>query len=156
VPVRQQFKTHDVASADYILQQQIRDYESLPISSEMMSKNPRPRSSPPPGLDKPPIPWTTGQTFTVRRHKPPPPFMSPYKIPRPPIPENLQQLTQLEYCLSHQPLEGETCDDTMSFTITKEIRVRDGKAAQVVVTNGGLVAKIYDPLFYPAYINSYT
>jgi len=82
--------------------------------------------------------------------------MSPYKNPRPPIPENLQQLTQLEYCLSHHPLEGATCDDdTMSFTITKELRVADGLGAQIVVANGDLVAKIYDPLFYPAYLNPY-
>ena len=66
-------------------------------------------------------------------------------------------MTQLEYCLSWHPLEGSTCDDvTFSFTITKELRVCDGRGAQIVVANGDLVAKIYDPLFYPAYQNSST
>ena len=73
--------------------------------------------------------------------------------------DNLQKLTQLEYCLSWHPLEGSTCDDddaTFSFTITKELRVCDGRGAQIVIANGDLVAKIYDPLFYPAYENSST
>jgi len=52
-------------------------------------------------------------------------------------------------------LEGVTYDDTMSFTITKELCVGDGRGAQIVVANGDLVAKIYDPLFYPAYVNPY-
>jgi len=78
--------------------------------------------------------------------------MSPYPNRRPPFPDNLQKITQLEYCLSWHPLEGSTCDDvTFSFTITKEIRVGDGHRAQIVVANGDRVAKIYDPLYYPAY-----
>jgi hypothetical protein len=125
----------------------------------MSSKIPPLRFSPAPDLDKPRIPYTVGQTFTVRRHIPPPPFMTPYPNRRPPFPDNLQKLTQLEYCLSWHPLEGSTCDDddaTFSFTITKELRVCDGRGAQIVIANGDLVAKIYDPLFYPAYENSST
>jgi serine/threonine protein kinase len=123
----------------------------------MSSKIPHPGLYRPPDLDKPRIPYTVGQTFTVRRHIPPAPFMSPYPNRRPPFPDNLQKLTQLEYCLSWHPLEGSTCDDvTFSFTITKEVRVCDGRGAQVVVVNGDLVAKIYDPLFYPPYENSST
>ena len=81
--------------------------------------------------------------------------MPPYPNRRPLFPNNLQKLTQLEYCLSWHPLEGSTCDDvTFSFTITKELRVGDGRGAQIVVANDDLVAKIYDPLFYSAYQNS--
>jgi hypothetical protein len=110
--------------------------------------------APAPDLDKPHIPYTIGQTFTVRRHIPPPPFLSPYPNRRPSFPDNLQKLTQLEYCLSWHPLEGSTCDDdTFSFIIIKELRVCDGGGAQIVVANGNLVAKIYDPLYYPAYKN---
>ncbi|KAN0073259.1 hypothetical protein V8E54_008479 [Elaphomyces granulatus] len=117
------------------------------------------RYSPAPDLDKPHIPYTVGQTFTVRRHIPPPPFLSPYRSypnGRRPSPDNLQEQTQLEYCLSRHPLEGSICDDVSStFTITRELRVGDGRGAQIVVANDGdLVAKIYDPLYYPAYKNS--
>jgi hypothetical protein len=125
------------------------------VPSDMSSKIPPLRVSPAPDLDKPRIPYTVGQTFTVRRHIPPPPFLQPYPNRRPPFPDNLQKLTQLEYCLSWHQLEGSTCDDvTFSFTITKELRVCDGRGAQIVVVNSDLVAKIYDPLFYPAYKNS--
>ena len=125
-----------------------------PVSSDMSSKIPPLRHSPAPDLDRPHVPYTVGQTFTVRSHRPPPPFMSPYPNRRPPFPDNLQKLTQLEYCLSWHPLEGSTCDDvTFSFTITKELRVGDGCRAQIVVANGDRVAKIYDPLYYPAYKN---
>lgn len=111
--------------------------------------------APAPDLDKPHILYTVGQTFTVRRHIPPPPFLKPYPNLRPPFPDNLQKLTQLEYCLSWHPLEGSTCDDdAFSFTVTKELRVCGGGGAQIIVANGNLVAKIYDPLYYPAYKNS--
>ena len=113
-------------------------------------------NSPAPDLDKPHIPYTVGQTFTVRRHIPPLPLMKPYPNRPRPCPDNLQEQTQLEYCLSRHPLEGSTCDDvTFTFKITEELRVGDGRGAQIVVANGNLVAKIYDPLYYPAYKNSF-
>ena len=125
-----------------------------PLIPSDMSSEIRPHS-PNLDLDKPHIPYTAGQTFIVRRHIPPPPFLPPYTNRHPPFPKNLRKLTQLEYCLSWHPLEGSTCDDdTFSFTITKELRVVDGRGAQIVVANGDLVAKIYDPLYYPAWRNS--
>jgi hypothetical protein len=135
---------------------------SLPVShfpGGMSSVSPPPpslpRPPPPPAaardLDKPAVPYTLDQTFTVRRHIPPPPFLQPYPNPAPPRPANLQELTQLEHCLSRPPLEGSTCDDVLSLTITKELFVCDERGAQVVVVNDELVAKIYDPLFYPPY-----
>jgi hypothetical protein len=109
-----------------------------------------------PDPDKPAVPYTLGQTFTVRRHIPPPPLMEPYPNRPPPSPANLQGLTQLEYCLSRPPLEGSACDDVFSFTISKELSVHDGRGAQIVVVNDDMVAKIYDPLFYPAYRDGYS
>ncbi|KAN0073365.1 hypothetical protein V8E54_008585 [Elaphomyces granulatus] len=52
------------------------------------------RFSPAPDLDKP---HTVGQTVTVRHHIPPPPFLKPYPNRLRPSPDNLQELTQLEY-----------------------------------------------------------
>ena len=52
-------------------------------------------------------------------------------------------------------MEGSTCDDdAFSFTVTKELYICSGGGAQIIVANGNLVAKIYDPLYYPAYKNS--
>ncbi|KAF2623894.1 hypothetical protein BU25DRAFT_349111, partial [Macroventuria anomochaeta] len=55
----------------------------------------------------------------------------------------------LDWCLAHPPAEGCTSfDDTCSFTVTSGIRTGENLGAQLVLTDTGLVAKIYDPLFY--------
>ncbi|PSN72290.1 hypothetical protein BS50DRAFT_485251, partial [Corynespora cassiicola Philippines] len=56
--------------------------------------------------------------------------------------------TQLGYCLDHHPAPGEILDETHSFTIIKELRTGDRCNAQIVLTDNGKVAKIYDPLYY--------
>jgi hypothetical protein len=108
-----------------------------------------------PDPDKPPIPYVLGAQFTVRRHVPPPPFGRPYPTPHPEPPENLQKLTQLEHCLANPPRKGSMCDEVFTFVITKELVVKDGRGAQLVIANDTLVAKIYDPLYYPP-IDDYT
>ncbi|KAF1951561.1 hypothetical protein CC80DRAFT_495965 [Byssothecium circinans] len=66
--------------------------------------------------------------------------------------DTLKATTQREWCLSHSPCPGTTDPfRTRSFTITKAIRTGDQSGAQVVLTDDGLVAKIYDPLYYNFY-----
>lgn len=99
------------------------------------------------------MPYTRGQRFDIFRHTPPPPLGQPYPNSRDITPRaTLRHLTQFDYCLAAPPLEGVTNDqETSSFTIIEEVAVRDGRDAQVVLISSGLVAKIYDPLYYPSY-----
>lgn len=110
-------------------------------------------SSPPQDTGKPSIPYTRGQSLIVLRHIAPPPLGKPYPNSRPiTTQETLKRLTQFEYCLSAAPLGEQTSHtETLSLVITKELAVRDGRGAQLVVVNDTLVAKIYDPLYYPTY-----
>lgn len=52
-------------------------------------------------------------------------------------------------------MQGSVGDKIFSFVITRELAVHDGHGAQVFVVNGNLVAKIFDPLYYPA-LDDYT
>ena len=78
------------------------------------------------------------------------PLGHPYPHRRPTPPENFQDLTQLQYCLSNPILEGSSDEEFFSFIVTREIAVRDGRGAQIVLANDNMVAKIYDPLYYAA------
>ena len=78
------------------------------------------------------------------------PLDKPYPYRRPDPPANFKEQTQLQYCLSTRILEGCTCDEVFSFVVTKELAVRDGRGAQIVVANDNMVAKIFDPLYYAA------
>ncbi len=123
--------------------------------------SPKPHRSPPPPLfssphqdiEKPAIPYKQGQKITIFRHNPPPPLGRPYPNSRALTPRKvLKGLTQLEYCLSASPLEETTnSQEISSFVVTKELALCDGRGAQLVVVDNGLVAKIYDPLYYPTY-----
>ena len=126
---------------------------SKPQPSHSPSFPPPVFSSPSQDVDKPAIPYTKGQKFDVFRHIPPPPLGRPYPNSRSITPrKTLRYLTQFEYCLSAQPLDGVTKDhEASSFIVTEELAIRDGRGAQIVRVNDGLVAKIYDPLYYPSY-----
>jgi hypothetical protein len=97
---------------------------------------------------KPPLPYIIGATFTAHRHTPAPPFGHGYPTPWPPFKTlDFRLLSQLEYVLSRPPLPGHMYPESRTLTITSVLRTGYTYAAQVVVVNEGLLAKIYDPLY---------
>ncbi|RYN29830.1 hypothetical protein AA0112_g6997 [Alternaria arborescens] len=96
---------------------------------------------------KPALPYVVGATFVARRHEPPAPFGHGYDTPWPPYKTNDFRLPQIDYCLIRQPLEGRTLDESRVLTITGTVRTGYSFGAQIVVVNGKIVAKIYDPLY---------
>lgn len=99
-------------------------------------------------LDKPQPPYTVGATFIAKRHIPDKPRDGGYRDLYGEIHSHTRTATQLGYCLDHHPAPGEILDETHSFTIIKELRIGDQCNAQIVLTDNGKVAKIYDPLYY--------
>ncbi|KAJ8111337.1 hypothetical protein OPT61_g6046 [Boeremia exigua] len=94
--------------------------------------------------------YTCGQTLTIKRHIPDPPCGRDYGWPPGlSVPDNI---SKLEWCLAHPPTPGSTDpNDTRDITLAKSIRTGYDRGAQVFLTNDGLVAKIYDPLYYRFY-----
>jgi hypothetical protein len=100
---------------------------------------------------KPRLPYVEGFTFTAMRHEPPQPFGRGYNTTYPPVQEGWKELSQTEYCFSRSLLQGQTYyEDTKALRITSTIRTGYDCGAQLVIVNEGLVAKIYDPLYYAA------
>lgn len=103
-----------------------------------------------PDYDKPPNPYTVGETFKIYRHTPPPPFGENY--PREFCPEadiGPYQVTQLQWCRLKPPQPGKTSKRHPRYmTITGMLRSGDNCGAQLVIVTGNRVAKIYDPLYY--------
>ncbi|KAF2271742.1 uncharacterized protein EI97DRAFT_351233, partial [Westerdykella ornata] len=94
-------------------------------------------------------PYEVGRTFLARKHTPPEPFGGPYDTVWPPEQEGWKTLTQTEYCLSRPPLPGTTNENHMiSLKIESLIRTGENAGAQIVGVSNGLVAKIFDPLYY--------
>jgi hypothetical protein len=144
---------------------------SAPFSNSAMSQS-SDSWSPPPEPDKPAVPYRKGFQFTARRVKPPPPFLQEYyEVPtgrfrdsldeaRLPGKEYLRTTNMVDYCSSAaaRPLPCEELGDTATFEVLEELAVGDGcsrgRGSQVVTCarqegNEPLVAKIYDPLYYP-------
>ncbi|KAI4712309.1 hypothetical protein J4E89_002575 [Alternaria sp. Ai002NY15] len=96
---------------------------------------------------RPAMPYTVGATFTAHRHIPPAPFGNGYNTPWPPFKTGHFRLPQLNYCLIRPPIEGCTLGESYTLTITDIIRTGSIYGAQVVLVNGDVVAKIYDPLY---------
>lgn len=95
-------------------------------------------------------PYKIGFTTTALRHEPPDPF-DPEHTRASSSEElvNLDAISQIEFCMSNQPLPGRTMtDQTSILSITSVIRTGPRRGAQLVVVNKSLVAKIYDPLYY--------
>lgn len=93
--------------------------------------------------------YVCGQTLILKRHIPNLPCGKKYcnfsthhaKAPR--------DLKQLDWCLEYRPSTGIThFDDMRRITFKEQIRTGNQRGAQVLLTDDGLVAKIYDPLFY--------
>lgn len=122
--------------------------------------------------DKPPVPYRRGFKFAARRVVPPPPFLGPYsKVPtgafrdflrenRFPGREYLRAKNLVDYCsmTALNPLPCEQSGETAVFDVLQELAVGDGlhrgRGSQVVTCfrqgqKDALIAKIYDPLYYP-------
>lgn len=92
--------------------------------------------------------YSPGTTLVLKRHVPPPPCGVYYQDPAPNItlPE---QVSKLKWCLTHPPRPGIIDhQDTRTIVLKEKIRTGSQCGAQVLLTNDGLVAKIYDPLYY--------
>lgn len=84
------------------------------------------------------------------RHESPQSFGLGYDPRPPPRPENWKKMSQLGHCLSQPPRKGQTHSNlATSMAITSSIRTNPHQGAQIVVVSHAMVAKIYDPLFYP-------
>ncbi|KZM18891.1 uncharacterized protein EKO05_0010396 [Ascochyta rabiei] len=107
---------------------------------------PSPHRSPAEALS---CPYVPGATFIAHRHVPPAPFGGSYSEIEISNQEDLQCSTQLDWCVAHPPAEGATFfDDAHSFTVKSAIRTGENCGAQLIFIDTGLVAKIYDPMFY--------
>ncbi|KAF1848881.1 uncharacterized protein K460DRAFT_275757 [Cucurbitaria berberidis CBS 394.84] len=98
---------------------------------------------------KPPNPYVVGASFVAMRHQPPAPYGGIYSDDFIPYFDGLPNSDHFEWCKSHPPAQGLTLlEDRQCITITDIIRTGDDCGAQVLLTDTGLVAKIYDPLYY--------
>lgn len=101
------------------------------------------------------MPYVQGATFTIYSHLPPQPTPRRYHECKKNDFDEQEQMTLIERSLLHPPLPGTTLDaEAVSMTIAEEIVVRSDHGAQILGAqilgvNDSLVAKIYDPLYYP-------
>ncbi|KAJ8111336.1 hypothetical protein OPT61_g6045 [Boeremia exigua] len=94
-------------------------------------------------------PYFPGAVFTAYRHEAPAPFGGYYSDCPFPDQNELQQSSQLDWCISHRPNPGTTfLEETCSLAIKSEIRTGIDCGTQLVLLENGLVAKIFDPMFY--------
>lgn len=99
------------------------------------------------------LPYEKGFSITAFRHQPSNPFGLGYRTQPPPEQDHWEEKSQVDYCLSRPPTVGRTNSSTAKpFLITSTIRTGLQRGAQIVVVNHTMVAKIYDPLYYP-YMN---
>jgi serine/threonine protein kinase len=108
----------------------------------------------PPGTPsrKPLHPYVAGFTFIAKRHEVPTPFGWSYSKKPPADHEKLSTSDQVQWCRSHPPATGTTrAEDTIRISVKEPLRTGMNDGAQVVLTEDGQVAKIYDPLYYAFY-----
>ncbi|KAH7412322.1 hypothetical protein DE146DRAFT_642820 [Phaeosphaeria sp. MPI-PUGE-AT-0046c] len=107
---------------------------------------PSPPSSPP---EPPAFPYVEGAKFVVHKHEPPTMSEMGYDEEDYCLPGVSGEPSHLEWCLANPPAPGVRHPDTARDVEIAQI-IRCGKTcgAQVVLTADGLVAKIYDPLYY--------
>jgi serine/threonine protein kinase len=107
--------------------------------------------SPPP--DTPPkkfqTPYIIGAKFVAKRHEPPTRVEMGYHEYSRLEPEVTGDLSHMDWVLSHPPAPGVTHTmDERCIEIAAPVRDGASCGAQVVVTAEGLIAKIFDPLYY--------
>ena len=101
-------------------------------------------------MDKPAIPYLVGVQLHIRRHVPPAPPPRYRRYGNPDELNELKRYGQLQFCLSYPQLEGQVLsNESYVITIVEKLVVGDGHGAQLVVVDDNMVAKIYDPLYYP-------
>ncbi|MCJ1367075.1 hypothetical protein MMC16_006207 [Acarospora aff. strigata] len=101
-------------------------------------------------MERAPTPYVKGARFTIYRHVPPKPTARDYHICKKKDLDEQKTMTFAERSQLHPALPGVTLQsEAMSITITDEIAVSTNHGAQVVGVNGDLVAKFYDPQYYP-------
>jgi len=101
-------------------------------------------------MDKMITPYAKGAKLTIYRHLAPEPTPLRYQHCGPEDFDELAKMTLIERCLKHPPLRGTTLwSRPFSITITDEITTRSTFGARLLGVNSNLVAKIYDPLYYP-------
>ncbi|EZF77176.1 hypothetical protein H105_01510 [Trichophyton soudanense CBS 452.61] len=116
-------------------------------------------------VSKPPLPYFSGQEFTVRSHTAPPPIPAPPDgLPVIELSKRFerQQKHPAERCLLHPPSPGHVGNQIVHLKISREIRFRDNRKSQVGLVdilnvqptknqgpqkNMTLFAKFYDPLY---------
>ncbi|KAI4712308.1 hypothetical protein J4E89_002574 [Alternaria sp. Ai002NY15] len=106
--------------------------------------------------ERPRLPYVVGFSAIATKHEPPEPFgYDFYDTECQNEREDWMSIPLLEFCLSRPDLGGKTIGhETKSLAITSIIRTSNDQGAQLVVINGDMVAKIYDPLYYE-YINDF-
>ncbi|KAF2006014.1 hypothetical protein P154DRAFT_482759, partial [Amniculicola lignicola CBS 123094] len=99
-----------------------------------------------------PFPYVVGTKISVMSHEPPNPFGWYYPVPSEWHAEDYKSApSKLLWVASHPPITGIDGTDSRTWRITKSLRTGDNSQAQIVLTSNNLVAKIYDPLYYPTY-----
>ncbi|KAI0188889.1 hypothetical protein EV127DRAFT_433240 [Xylaria flabelliformis] len=114
--------------------------------------------------DRPPCPYIPGLVMQITEHQPPAPFgQGGYPPSRHSyLPENLlEEMSQIQQVLVCRPQDTQWPSDTLPrsgvLTITKTLSIGEARGAQLVVCSilqgqkkpNEVVAKVYDPLYYP-------
>ncbi|KAL6705073.1 hypothetical protein ACN47E_007332 [Coniothyrium glycines] len=108
----------------------------------------------PPGTPpkKPRHPYHVGASFTIRDHTPPTPLKDMDQQKEIQFITSQPCLKQLDWVLQHPLPDTETpARHEQACNIAGVIRTGENCGAQIVVTDSGLVAKIFDPLYYDFY-----
>ncbi|KAB5585734.1 hypothetical protein GE09DRAFT_35267 [Coniochaeta sp. 2T2.1] len=116
----------------------------------------------PPEAEKPMLPYRPGLVLHIRRHTPAPPFGPGCSSPGPRKEFSEADIrdmncTQAQFCFRcplTEPPQKSAIPETQTLEIVRQIACEDGRGAQIVLCQVGsraqrLVAKIYDPLYYP-------
>ena len=95
--------------------------------------------------------YLPGAYFLATRHEPHEPlplkdrdtdYLTPETQPRAP-----HSMSQTDLCLSEPRVLGTVHeDDTRSIKTSRPVRIGDTCGAQILLTDDGLIAKIYDPI----------
>lgn len=96
-----------------------------------------------------PTPYTARSRFVAQRHHPSATVCERAHERRKSSRTSLHDASQLDWCLSHPPnTGGALTSEYCIIEIERPLRTGDDCGAQILLLTNGLVAKIYDPLYY--------
>lgn len=96
------------------------------------------------------MPYAKGAKLIIYPHLAPDPTPPRYQHCGPDDFEELAHLSMIERCLKHPPLRGTTLwSKPTSIDIVDELTPKSTSGARLLGVDNNLVAKIYDPLYYP-------